>query len=241
MRSGRRHPAVGLLAAALVLGAALALAACGGGHRAVAALPRLSGSPQPGRTPTPSRPPAGLRATVGYASDDACGAQDLRLAAVACSGAVPASLRRPLHLPRLAAGATCPVSHARPRTFLGRVAGRGPVYVAGMAGPAVLPMVSTPKSAWANQQVVVLAAPRYQGPVLIRGRQVNGPNAVGFGGERVPEDELQLRAPGVSTTDEPPGWRAWLELIRVRTGGCYAYQIDGTDFSAAIVFQARLR
>jgi len=153
----------------------------------------------------------------------------------------PPPWRRPLHLPRLAAPGRCPLAPAHGRTFLGPAAGPGPVYLAGFDGRSALPMFTQPRSRWAGQQVVVLATARYQGPILIRGGQVGGPGAVGFGGERVPENELQLRAPGVSTTDEPPGWRAWLALIRVRTRGCYAVQVDGTSFSYAIVFEAQLR
>ena len=35
------------------------------------------------------------------------------------------------------------------------------------------------------------------------------------------------------------GGRAWLSFTRVRAGGCYAYQVDGTNFSRVITFRAR--
>ncbi|MDQ6778779.1 MAG: hypothetical protein M3071_21715, partial [Actinomycetota bacterium] len=90
------------------------------------------------------------------------------------------------------------------------------------------------------QQVVLLATSHYRGPVLVRGRRLGGPGAVGFGARLVPVDELQLEAPGVYSPGEPLGWRAWLALIRVRRSSCCAYQIDGTRFSPVIVFEASI-
>lgn len=82
------------------------------------------------------------------------------------------------------------------------------------------------------------AAGSYTGPVLIRGRQLGGSGAVGFGEGHVPYDELQLRAAGTGAPRPPGGGRAWLSITRVRSPGCYAYQIDGTSFSSVIVFRA---
>jgi hypothetical protein len=70
----------------------------------------------------------------------------------------------------------------------------------------------------------------YRGPVLIRGRQVGGPGAVGFGEGHVPYDELQLQ----TGSGGPP----WQSFTRVRSPGCYFYQVDGTSFSETIVFRA---
>jgi hypothetical protein len=123
---------------------------------------------------------------------------------------------------------------------MGPVAGAEPVYVSGTDRRSALPVAHVPRSAWAIQQVVVLATSRYRGPVLIRGRRLGGPGAVGFGAGLVPVDELQLDAPGVSAPGQPAGWRVWLVLIRMRGSGCYAYQIDGTSFSHVIVFEASL-
>ena len=163
------------------------------------------------------------------------------LAAAGCgggTGAVASALRRPLHLPHLATHARCPTAPTHAGTFTGPVVGPGPVYVAGFEGRSSLPMVLQRRSRWAGQQVVVLSSAHYQGPVLIRGRRLSGPGAVRFGGERVPDDELELSAPGVSTGDEPVGWRAWLVFMRVPASGCYALQVDGTSFSYAIAFEA---
>ena len=70
----------------------------------------------------------------------------------------------------------------------------------------------------------------YSGPVLIRGREIGGSGAVGFGEGHVPYDELQLR----TGSGGPP----WMSFTRVRNPGCYGYQVDGTSFSDVIVFKA---
>ena len=33
-------------------------------------------------------------------------------------------------------------------------------------------------------------------------------------------------------------WPGWPSYTRVRSAGCYLYQVDGTSFSELIVFQA---
>ena len=152
--------------------------------------------------PTPSgTPPApdGLRQTTGYATYELCSSH--------CSGAVPASLRRALRLP----------SGCSPASPAGAV----------KPSPITVPVSSFIGSSWKGARVTWRDS-GYSGPVLIRGRQIGGPHAVGFGVGRVPYDELQLYAPG-----------QWQTFTRVRSGGCYAYQVDGSAFSTVIVFKAK--
>jgi hypothetical protein len=172
-------------------------------------------APPPAPAGTPS-PPDGLRAATGYATYELC--------ASGCSGAVPPSLRRSLHLPALAAGASCPVS-----------AGGGPVKPLGATRLALMQFIA---SAWQGARVTWTAATDYQGPVLIRGRQLGGPGAVGFGEGHVPYDELQLGAPAMGAAIPRGLGREWPSFTRVRAPGCYAYQVDGTTFSEVIVFRA---
>jgi hypothetical protein len=165
-------------------------------------------SPPPAGTPPA---PAGLRATTGYGTYELCSAQ--------CGGAVPASLRRPLHLP-----VACRVS-----------AGSGPVKALGSPSVMLSPFIG---SVWKAARVTWVAATSYLGPILIRGHQLGGPGAVGFGEGRSPYDELQLLAPGSNAPSVPGQGRAWLSFTRVRGPGCYAYQVDGSSFSTVIVFRA---
>jgi hypothetical protein len=72
--------------------------------------------------------------------------------------------------------------------------------------------------------------------VLIRGRQLDGANEVRFGGEFLPLAEHRLPA----TPRQLAGrFRFERTFSRVRTPGCYAYQIDGTTFSYLVVFKVR--
>ncbi len=155
--------------------------------------------------------PDGLRQTVGYSTYELC--------SQSCSGAVPASLRRPLRLPGPGPGGRCPLS-----------SGTGPIRPQG--NPTRLAIASFVGSAWEAGQVTWHAS-GYSGPVLIRGRELGGPHAVGFGEGHVPYDELQLLGPAMGA---PPG--TWPSFTRVRGPGCYAYQVDGTSFSEVIVFRA---
>ena len=157
----------------------------------------------------------GLRPAAGYSSYDDCSAP--------CSGSVPASLQRPLHLPQLAAGASCPVS-----------AGTGPVRPIGSAELSVSPFID---SSWQGGRVTWASASTYTGPVLIRGGRLGATGAVGFGAGHVPVDALQLLAPGMGAPTPPGGGREWPSFTRVQAPGCYGYQVDGTDFSEVIVFR----
>lgn len=174
---------------------------------------RTGPPPTPAGTPSP---PNGLAATTGYGTYELCASQ--------CSGAVPAALRRPLHLPHMSAGPMCPVS-----------AGTGPVRP---LGSLRLPVAAFIGSAWRAGRVTWTSSGSYSGPVLIRGRRLGGSGAVGFGEGRTPYDELQLLASGSDAPPAPGGARAWLSFTRVRSPGCFAYQVDGTSFSSVIVFEA---
>jgi hypothetical protein len=94
-------------------------------------------------------------------------------------------------------------------------------------------------SRWTGFKVLRVSRPDYDGPVLIRGRRLDVPGAVGFEQARVPLAELQ--SPSGRGGGEPlstHGSRNWPSTARVRSPGCYGLQIDGTTFSTVVVFQA---
>jgi hypothetical protein len=178
---------------------------------------RTAPAPLPAGTPAA---PSGLARTGGYGTYELCRAH--------CSGAVPRSMRRALHLPAVH-GAQCPAASAS----------TGEVSVTGSGSESAERFVG---SKWLAVHVTWRAAPGYRGPILIRGRRLGGRSAVGFGEGRRPYDELQLMRSGRGApASAAGGGRAWLTLTRVRTPGCYAYQIDGTSFSNVIVFRVRAR
>ena len=86
----------------------------------------------------------------------------------------------------------------------------------------------------------------YLGPALIRGDRIDGPGSIKF------EQDVDIEPFGpslVGTPTEmhfarggPPGGFSWSAAITLKGGpGCYAFQIDGQNFTEHIVVEARLR
>jgi hypothetical protein len=164
-----------------------------------------------------------------------------------------AKLHRPLRLPRLTRGERCPVSsvarHVAFRAYgVGQGLGPGPAYP---VMSAALDIEWPPPGlseffvgGWGGQRVLWFVAPRYRGPVLVRGRRLDGPDPVRFDRGRVPQIELRIPAGDASfwpvriTRDD--GQRYRRSYTRLRAPGCYAYQVDGTSFSYRIVFRGVL-
>jgi len=154
-------------------------------------------------------------------------------------------LHRPLHLPLIDAGAPCPVS-PKSHVDLGAegvelLPGPGPAYP-NLGGTGMTLEFQWPPqgefygTGWSGNKVLWWVAGTYHGPVLIRGRQLDGKERLRF--ERGSPPPLELRilagagyAPWKGARDRP-------SYTRVRAEGCYGYQIDGTTFSRVIVFQA---
>jgi hypothetical protein len=166
------------------------------------------------------------------------------------------NLHRPLHLPVVAASAPCPVSAMNTEFDFGKYGvqngiGRGPAYPIGFEQPGSILNIAVATdrrsvfygSRWSGQKVLWFVSPAYRGPVLIRGRQLDGANLVRFEGAglRVPPAELRItknmaRAGGAAEY----GQRERPSYTRLLGPGCYAYQVDGTTFSRTIVFRAKL-
>jgi hypothetical protein len=155
-------------------------------------------------------------------------------------------LHRPLHLPRLAPGAECPVSSVDPRIhwpaihiFGGSGIGRGPVYPA--TGPASeLTVRPDPQygGPWLGTKLFWYVRPSYRGPALIRGRQLDGTHRLGFNGRDLPRWEMHIRSgQTVGWSGRPPYGRGVPSSIRALVPGCYGVQIDGTRFSRIVVFR----
>jgi hypothetical protein len=161
-----------------------------------------------------------------------------------------AALRRPFHLPKLAAGAVCPVSRVDRRIDWNRAhifgrsgIGLGPVYAGlGFQNGRLHATSDVQYSGpWYGEKVFWYVLPRYRGPILIRGRRLDGPQQLGLNGSKTPRSELRIQ-PGetVSWQGRLPGSRGVPSEVRVRAAGCYGVQIDGTNFSRAIIFKATL-
>jgi hypothetical protein len=158
-------------------------------------------------------------------------------------------LRRPLRIPSIAPGSACPTTGATGQLpsppFVGTKFGRGPVYPNfGPVDQALIhfqypppPTSAWPTSAWSGQKVMWVSSPRYHGPTLIRGRQLDGPNRLRFDDGVLPSVEKKIRTWARNASSR---WGASASLTRLRAPGCYGYQIDGLTFSRVVVFHTVL-
>jgi hypothetical protein len=105
------------------------------------------------------------------------------------------------------------------------------------SGRAALVLVWPPTDStypgWAGTKVL-WTIPRYFGAVLIRGRQLDGGNGMGFdvGPQWTWTVLPELRFVG-------PEFGLHPAATFVRAAGCYAYQVDTRRSSYLIVFEAR--
>lgn len=155
-----------------------------------------------------------------------------------------------LQLPELNQGGRCPTTHGRRyanRQFGGIVLGSGPVRPliapnrksdAGAATRGILRFRRSPERPGLHSvKTLWFAEPRYRGPVLIRGRQLDGSHKVRFG--EVPS-LVDPFLPAGPTMNGANGFREWPGATWLVAPGCYAWQIDGRGFSYMIVFEAVL-
>jgi hypothetical protein len=163
------------------------------------------------------------------------------------TGSLPDALRRPLELPSLQSGEACPTTsgqHFDNGQFGGTVLGHGPVQPLlapatnadrSQAEQGVLVLRATERPGWYAIKTLWFSSPDYQGPVYIRGHQLNGTHTPVFG--EAPSLIDPQMGPG-ATLNGTGGWRTWPGATWLRTPGCYAWQIDGIDFTEVIVFSA---
>jgi hypothetical protein len=158
-----------------------------------------------------------------------------------------ARLYRPLHLPRLAQGAPCPVSGVNRAVdwkpvniFGGSGIGPGPVFpgLGSTSGHVNVSPDTQYGGPWLGGKLFWYVLPSYRGPVLLRGRQLDGRHVMGFTGRRTPLRELRIHATdSVGWSGRPPGSRGIPSGVRVLVPGCYGVQMDGTRFSRVVVFE----
>lgn len=161
------------------------------------------------------------------------------------------ALRRPLRVPKIAPGSSCPRNPRRGYTTSLGFNFRGPLFGPGPAYPLLLDRATATiefawpptnpqwaASGWSGTKTLWVVDRKYQGRVLVRGRQLDGQNALRFEDGRPaftresalrPSPELRIEE---GSTDQP-------SATRVRAEGCYAFQVDGESFSYLITFKAR--
>jgi len=87
------------------------------------------------------------------------------------------------------------------------------------------------RAGWRFHKTLWAISPRYRGRLLIRGRRVDGQGRVRFhlGGPLRRE---------IRWLPERRPWRYGGTSTLLRGPGCFAFQVDGVDFSDVIVFRA---
>jgi hypothetical protein len=150
-----------------------------------------------------------------------------------------ASLRRPLHLPRVHTGQACP--RARPVHVSVKVAfpiGGGPAYVGlgSSRGLADLDARELRRGRFFLHKTLWAISPTYDGPLLVRGRRLDFKGVLRFSLPGLTLDELHFTRAYLETA----GWRYGPTTTAIPGPGCYAFQIDGRGFSEVLAFQARL-
>lgn len=162
---------------------------------------------------------------------------------------VAAALRsRPLVLPSLAPGATCPTTPTVTITpgpgtgFTGTTTAQraGRVYRTSGGRLQLRPSDRT-SGGWYGIKDVWLVDGTYGGPILVRGGRIDGAGVMEFS-----FNPLTPRADGLLLDASAPsfqgnattGWWSVPTAAYVREPGCYAYQIDGPTFTRYITFEA---
>jgi len=91
---------------------------------------------------------------------------------------------------------------------------------------------------WLTTKLFWYVRPRYRGPVLIRGRQLDGTHRLGFNGAALPRWELRIHiGQTVRWSGQPSYSRGLPSNLRALVPGCYGVQIDGTRFSRIVIFR----
>jgi hypothetical protein len=198
---------------------------------------------RPAATPTPG---GGSVATPSTGCGTSCDPATVR-----------AALERPLQLPSLAPGQSCPVSPTS--TFPGGAGfsgefdalGSGPLFLQ-PGDPSKPVTLRFDSKSWASQKVIWVVARDYAGPLLLRGRRIDAPGKLGFahylgavgypgsgpGDDKAHRDLLYVRqglgARGPRVLDSFPSG------VYAQSPGCYAIQVDGESFTEMIIFRARI-
>ena len=164
------------------------------------------------------------------------------------SPSTPAALlARPLHLPALSAGQRCPATHGDPIAtsfFSGVAFGGGPVRVLianeGDLRRGDVDLGGTGAPGWSALQTSWFSTPGYQGPFVVRGKRLgtSGVIEVRPGGTGLVPVSGPLIVPAGPTMNTQDGYRTVPGSTWVRSPGCYAWQVDGRDFSEVIVVDA---
>lgn len=145
----------------------------------------------------------------------------------------PLASEEPLVLPTFSG--TCPRSSGHqvlPNVGLGL--GNGPAWPVGFGATGTQTLGRSLDGISYPVKVLWAATHNYMGPIRVRGQRIDQPGTMEFsldgGVTRAPE--LNLPADLAQTSD-----RTWPSYVFVESPGCYAFQVDGTNFTEVVVFE----
>jgi len=172
-------------------------------------------------------------------------------------GSVRQNLMRPIHVPRLRPGEACPTSAGTRFTnrYLGGVAlGRVPVRPdignRGYLRHGRIVLGTTDVTGWYAIKTIWFSPPSYDGPWLIRAVRLRGQGAIDLSDQPSPRPGPQgnragsrfsptaVFVPAGPTLNTGAGYRTDPRTTWISAPGCYAWQVDGLNFSRLIVFEA---
>lgn len=159
-----------------------------------------------------------------------------------------AHLFRPLQLPS-AERDDCPSTvSASELENIGPILGDGPIYPAflGTEGrfgvrfddESVEP-VTVDGTQWWGKKTLWLSDDAYKDIALVRGGRIDAPGGLLFYPGDGPDmtSDMRLTREGWVSGGSPAGWREWNSGVFFAAPGCYAFQIDGQDFTDTVVVE----
>lgn len=161
-----------------------------------------------------------------------------------------AALARPLQLPRIEPGDACPTTTSTmDLEGIGPILGDGPIYPAFLGPDGIFslgqqvsgnqPQQIDGRDWWGKKTLWVSDDP-VRGIGLVRAGRIDADGEVWFypGNLREYVGEMRLTVEAwVYGPDTPGGWREWNSGVFFADPGCYAFRIDGEDFTDIVVVQ----
>jgi hypothetical protein len=147
--------------------------------------------------------------------------------------------QRPLKVPTITPGSPCPTDRgAVVSAEFGLAFGDGPVYaVLGAESDGIVSYDATrQEGGWFYRKVLWIGRPGFKGATLVRGRQLDGPGELRFGDGPNPSTELPLNIDNRRASTS--GWTDWPSETRLKSPGCYAFQVDTPSATQVITFKA---
>ncbi len=190
---------------------------------------------------------AGYAVTGGHSAGS--GPHQHHSLAPTAGGGPESLLSRPLHFPSLGPGGSCPASPGTTfnNSFFGGIAlgsGRVRVLLADSGDILhgrvnVVPYTSVP--GWFAIQTLWFSLPGYNGPFVVHAKRLGEASStieVQPSGEGLTPGSGPLVVPAGPTANTKDGYRTMPGSTWITAPGCYAWQVDGLNFSEIIVFDA---